>query len=49
MAGRKPNVPHFMVLDAVLLFKDRIVFTDDNGEKIEKMYPVHNKNINKMV
>lgn len=33
MAGRKPKVSPSVVLDAVLLYKDRVVFTNDAGEK----------------
>ncbi|CAI6369605.1 unnamed protein product [Macrosiphum euphorbiae] len=33
MRGRKPSVPHQVIIDAVILFKDRVIATDNDGVK----------------
>lgn len=33
MAGRKPALPASVIIDAVLKFKDEIIYTNDDGKK----------------
>lgn len=39
MRGRKPSVPHQVIIDAVVLFKDRVIVTDRDGVK-RKYLPI---------
>jgi len=39
MRGRKPSVPHQVIIDTVILFKDRVIATDNDGVK-RKYLPI---------